>query len=129
MSPAPYDLSVYQGDRFELYCVVYNEVYNSETMTWDLGEVADLTGWLPRGQVRETVTSTQVSASFTCALRPQDGVEKGAFTAILHPADTRDLAGVNYVYDLELYKTADPTTVETYLAGKLTLTKEVTRVV
>lgn len=95
--------------------------------TWKAGgEPVDLTEFVGRMQIRETIDSEEVIAELTS---DNGGIiighEPGEFTLYMSAEDTAALDFDSAVYDLELESpNGDVTRI---LAGDVTLTREVTR--
>jgi hypothetical protein len=130
VQPAVQDITVRQGDRFDLFVrlrqKVWNPALNGGAGDWEPGPYVDLTGKTVRSQVRNTADDTTVRATFTPTISDQVTL-KGGCLLTLFPVDTRALI-VNAVYDVEVETTATPTDTETFLEGAITLKKEITRV-
>jgi len=78
----------------------------------------DLTGYLARGQIRKTYTST-TAVNFTTALA------EGVLVLSLTANQTANIVSGRYVYDVELVDTTN--TVVRILEGIVTITPEVTK--
>ena len=78
----------------------------------------DLTGYLDRGQIRKTYTST-TAVNFTTALA------EGVLVLSLTANQTANIVSGRYVYDVELVDTTN--TVVRILEGIVTITPEVTK--
>ena len=115
--PVGKNISIYQGDSFELAFTLYTKLPNG-----DQGPAVDLTGATASAEMRATVDSSTVLATFTCS-HDDDG---GRITCALSPAQTEALPASGGVWDVQVeYPNGD---VKTYLAGTVAVTKEVTRV-
>ena len=122
-----YDITIYQGSRFELPFTIKNSN----------GTAFDLTGYLARGQIRRHMRSTGTpTATFTCTIAtPATGeiisalthTQTGGITAGDTVTDPRS----KYVYDIEIYKPVTPPALETVvrriLEGYAYIDPEVTR--
>jgi hypothetical protein len=110
----PYNLVLYQGDDFELVFRLKNK---------GTGTPVNLTGCVPKADMRLTLTDPVVKMSFTASLLdPLDGTVK----LVLSGVQTGSLsAGVPLVYDCQL-KWPDATT-KTYLSGTINVLPEVTK--
>lgn len=116
MVPATYNPAFYQGDTWELQFTITRTV-NAVTTPWDL------TNFTVKSQLRKLASSATVTLEFTCIkIDATNGVCKISAT----PTQTKDIKAGNYVWDLQL---KDDTTddVTTILAGRVTVTSEVTR--
>lgn len=126
MIPGVLDLEIYQGDRYELFFLVRDEILDPVTQQWIADEYVDLTGYIARSQIRDPQGA--VVAEFTCTVVDQTAA-RGGVLCVLIPAQTKLLVtDVKYVWDVELESPEGPEYVETYLAGKVTVTNEVTYV-
>lgn len=123
-NPAVLNLTVYQGDTYEILMRLRLRVWNEATQTWIKGGYLDLTGKTAKGQIRSSKASATVAAEFTCQVADQV-VTKGAVLCSLTPAQTALLTDESYVYDIQV--TGTPTDVTTYLQGQVSVVKEVTR--
>lgn len=130
MQPVVQDITVRQGDRFDLFVrlreKVWNPALNAGAGDWEPGDYIDLTGKTVRSQIRNDAADATVRAEFTVAISNQVTL-KGGCLLTLFPDDTKVLTA-NGVYDVEIETTATPTDTETFLEGAVTLVKEVTRV-
>lgn len=118
-TPATFDLSIYQGDSYDLFFRV--KARNG------IGDLVyqDLTGATAKAQIRATKETASVLAEFTCSLSNQTSTPGGVLCR-LTPATTAAITATAGVWDCEiLYANGDKKTV---LAGNVTFTKEVTRV-
>jgi hypothetical protein len=115
--PAVKNLEIYQGDTFSLYMRLRMKDANGLP-----GAYLDLTGQTPKAEIRPTPESSTVNATFTCTLDNQI-VSPGGITLALAASTTLTLA--NGVWDLQFKDTGG--TINTYLRGTVTVTKEVTR--
>jgi hypothetical protein len=112
MTAANYNLVIDQGSDFAI------------DLTIKEGGVAkDLTGYSARAQMRTTISSSAVAATFTCTVtEPTNGVLKME----LRNADSSAISSGQYFYDLEIF-TANDVIVKRLLKGEVTLNPEVTR--
>lgn len=120
MQPAEQDIEIYQGDTFDLFLRL-KKLTAPLTYTY-----IDLTDAVPKAQVRATADAVGVLAEFTCALSDQVATP-GGLLAVLSKVQTAALASTppDFVWDLEItFANGD---VKTILAGKVTVTKQVTR--
>jgi hypothetical protein len=108
--PSQGDLILYQGDD-EPYTV---------TVTLDGTTPADITGYTAQAQIRRAVADAdpEVAATITCTVQSPE-----VLLSIPH-AVTATLTG-KYVWDLQL--TSPEGMVKTVMAGKVSVTQEVTR--
>lgn len=116
MVPATYNITIYQGDDFEL------PVRLREA---DTNAYQDLTGRTGRAQIRPSKDSTTILASFTVTILDQT-LARGSFLLTLTPTQTAALPLTGGVWDVEL-RNADASWVRTPLAGAVTVLAEVTR--
>lgn len=117
MSAGKYDITIDQGSDFEMTLVIK-----------DGGSARNLTGYLARGHLRESMDTAQYWAfDFTGTTYDANGtvVMKLAHDVTANNGNTA-LSEGNYVYDVELYK-SDNSEVERILKGKAKVTREVTR--
>lgn len=113
LTPAPLDIIAYQGDPFGI------EV----TVTDQADVVLDLTGYSGLMQVRTDVADLQPVIAATGTVTITDAAN-GVLEAVISQSDMADLAGV-YRYDLQV--TDGTGAIQTLLAGRFTVTQEVTR--
>jgi hypothetical protein len=114
--PVSKNLSIYQGDSYELKFTLYEKDINGEP-----GDPIDLTGAVATAEIRATAESGTVLAEF-------DGSHNstgGTVTLVLSPAETAALPATGGVWDVQIEYTDGE--VRTYLAGNVAVTKEVTR--
>lgn len=86
------------------------------------GLAVDLTGFTGAAQIRKEYSSSNVAATFTVTITPEDGKIELTLTA----AQTANIVAGDYVYDCELTRTAS-NTVSRIVEGKVLVTPEVTR--
>lgn len=122
MKPAQKDLSWRQGDSFDALVRMKSRDENGVMV------YTDLTGVVPRAQVRPTYASDVVLVEIDCTLTDQVTLPGGvllhvdpAVTAALSPTSASALP----VWDLEL--TWSPTEARTVYEGKVTVDPQVTR--
>lgn len=109
-----YDLSFYQGDSFSLVFRIKNK---------GTGTPVNLTGCVPKSDIKLDVTDTVAVQAFTAALV---NASDGTVSLSLTPTQTAALAaGTDLVYDVQLHWTDG--TIKTYLKGVITVEAEVTR--
>lgn len=118
--PALQAISITTGDSREIFFRIKRKVSDNPATY----EYLDLTGCTVRSQIRPNVDSDTVLATFTCTLANQSTSRGGVFMK-LTPIQTRAIT-TNGVYDVEV---EFPTTGElkTFVAGSVTITKDVTR--
>ena len=124
MQPAQCDIQLYRGDYFEMTLRLREGVITGAT--YSPGAYLDLTGWVPKAEIRATVDTTgPPMAAFTTEVMDQTAETLGAVHLFL-PADTSALlTATTAVWDVQL---TDPGgRVFTYLRGKVTIEKDVTR--
>lgn len=129
MIPAPKDITIQQGDTFQLLFRVRSQVWDSTLGKWVPGPYVNLTGATPKAQIRATAASTTVIAELTGVVLDQMITETlGGVLFSLTSSQTLSLVPTTtakYVYDAEL--TLADGTVNTYLSGKVTVKPGVTR--
>lgn len=120
--PTVVDISQYQGDRLDVFIEVITQVYDTSSGLWIDGPPKDLTGFTFGGDVKVTKADSAavVSFSFSCP-----SPTAGQVLCTLLPAQTKLLTGQSYVYDIQFV--GSPTDIETYVAGTILVTPEVTR--
>ncbi len=111
--PATYDITLYQGDTYRLDIVVKDNQATPQPV--------NITGWTARGQIRPTIDSATIFASFVVTFT---NASLGQVRISLTGAITAAIPQ-NGVYDLEF--TLPGGEIETYLKGALVIDKEVTR--
>jgi len=110
MSAGNYNISIDQGSDFSLQLTVQES-----------GSAKDLTGFSVRGQMRPTIDSSTLTASFTGTVTD---ASNGICTISLPYTITTDITVGQYAYDVELYTAS---TVQRLLQGTATIKGEVTR--
>jgi hypothetical protein len=111
--PGTYDLTIYQGDTFSLRITLVDKA---------TGDPVDLTGYDPLSQIRAKSHDRDALATFDAEVDPAAGV----ITLKLASADSTALPPGRQVWDVQ---TTDPDgNVRTWLAGKATVTGQVSRV-
>ena len=110
MSAGNYNISIDQGSDFSLQLTVQES-----------GSAKDLTGFSVRGQMRPTIDSSTLTASFTGTVT---NASSGICTISLPYTITTDITVGQYAYDIELYTVS---TVQRLLQGTATIKGEVTR--
>lgn len=111
-APGSLDLTIYQGATY------------TQTLTWKIdGDPVDLTTYTARMQARTTY-----DAPPTLNLATGSGITlggaAGTITISITAANTATLPAGRYLYDLEM---VNGSTVTRLLAGRLTISPEVTR--
>ena len=114
MTPAQKDITLYRGDTYELFARIKD----------GSGVYRDLTGWVGLAQYRATVDDSTVLATFSVVLGNQT-TAPGSFFMRLTDTVTAALTVLSGVYDLQF--TFPDGTKGTYMAGKVTVTKDVSR--
>lgn len=112
MTAATYNLVIDQGSDFAVDLTVKEG-----------GVVKDLTGYSGRAQMRSTIASDTIAATFTCTVTDPD---QGIVKMELRNGDSSAITPGRYFYDLELY-TENNVIVKRLLKGEVTLNAEVTR--
>lgn len=126
MSAATYNLFVDQGSYFALDLVIKES-----------GSFMDLSEYSGRGQLRSSHASDTIAGYFKVTVTDAAGGEikveipNGTWTdSSVSPAVSRsgstDIAAGQYVYDIEIYTTADAI-VKRLMQGTVTINPEVTR--
>lgn len=123
-----YDITIYQGSKFELPFTIKNPN----------GTAFDLSLYLARGQIRRHMRSTGTpTATFTCTV--VSPATNGQIIASLTPTQTGGITAGDtatdprskYVYDIEIYIPVTPPALETVvrrmLEGYAYIDPEVTR--
>lgn len=95
--------------------------YNLSMNLTNAGTAVDLTGYSIRGQIRPTIISSTLSASFT-GTTVSDSL--GQFLITLSASTSAAMSPGVYYYDVEIYKNPYVTRL---LEGTLTVRPEVTR--
>lgn len=111
--PEPWDIDIYRGDDYTLSIPVVNEATPPAPFP--------LTGLTFSAQLRLTHDSDE-AIPFTVEV----DLTTSAITLSLTETQTAALTGRRYVWDLQTTRTAD-NYVETWLAGRVTVGKDVTR--
>lgn len=130
MQPGTQDITIYQGDDYELFfrvrALVWDPDANGGAGGYVPGDYVDLTGFTPKAQIRPSAGSATLLAEFTATLANQtDPDTKGGVYLTLDSAETTDLPTTGGKWDVQL--TEDATLkVQTYLRGSVTVTAEVT---
>lgn len=117
MSAAKYDLTIDQGSDFSLTLNIKEDGVNK-----------NLTGWLARGHLRESMDTAQHWAfDFSGTTFDASGnlVIKLAHDVTANNGNT-ELGEGSYFYDMEIYKTSTDE-VKRIMQGKATVTRQVTR--
>lgn len=117
MLPGTKDLAIYQGDTFIL------RLRLKLSTARNVNDYIDLTGCSVVAQIRSTEDSNTIIAPFTTVVENQT-TNKGEVTISLANTTTTAMTQ-DGLYDVQV--TFPDGTVTTYLRGKVTLTKEVTR--
>lgn len=116
MVPGKLDLTIYRGDTYKLPLRLRERNTNGTA-----GAPLDLTGCTIKAQARTDEDGSTPLASFT--VTPDADPTTGLFTLSLTVVQTKALRGG--VWDVEV--TWPDGTVSTYLKGKVTVLKDVTR--
>jgi hypothetical protein len=101
------------------------------TLTDSGSNAIDLTGYTARAQIRKTYATTTITKSFTCTIdAPLTGVinlsMSASDTSAITCGKTSTESASTYVYDIEVYTTADAE-VDRIMGGKLYVSPEVTK--
>lgn len=119
MKPAPQDIELYRGDKFT--CFFRVRAQNSDGTA---GDYVDLTGYVPKAQIRADPDAVAVLAEFGAVLGDQS-LFPGSVLLTLLSAQTTSLTlpTGGGVWDAQITLAGEPRTV---LAGKVTMIKDVT---
>jgi len=118
-----YNITIEQGSTFNMPI----------TLKDSSGVPIDLTGWIPRGQIRKRRRSTTIVASFSFILTD---LLNGAMTIIMSAATTAGISAgetetderSKYVWDFEIYRPIPGgEEVKRILEGAVHISPEVTR--
>ena len=112
MAAGKYDIVIDQGSGFGLDLTVQES-----------GSAKDLSDYSVRGQIRPTVTSDTLTASFTGIIT---NAAQGKLNISLSPSTTAAMSAGKYFYDIEIYTSSD-SLVTRLLQGTATVSPEVTR--
>lgn len=113
-----HNINIPQGSKFEMNV----QALNSDKT------VKDLTGYDARMQIRQTVNSVSPLLSITTGTGEITINAPGGIVMVRIPATTTiGLTFNDAVYDIEIYKSADPTEVSRIVEGFASLSLEVTR--
>ena len=112
MSAGTYNLVIDQGSDFALDLIIKQS-----------GSALNLSNYSGRAQLRTSVLASAVSATFTVSVT---NAANGALKMQLPAATSSSLAAGQYVYDLEIFTSADAI-VKRIVGGNVTITPEVTR--
>ena len=110
MSAGTYNINIDQGSDFSLQLTVKED-----------GSAKNLTGFSARAQMRPTVDSSTLTATFVCTIT---NATSGILTMTLANTVTDDIDVGQYAYDLELYTGS---TSQRLIQGTATVIGEVTR--
>jgi hypothetical protein len=112
MSAGTYNLVIDQGSDFALDLVIKEG-----------GSALNLANYSGRAQLRTSVDASSASATFTVTVT---NASNGALKMQLPAATSSGISAGQYVYDLEIYTSAD-SIVKRIMQGDVTITPEVTR--
>ena len=110
MAAGKYNIRIDQGSDFSIQLTVKES-----------GSAKNLTGYSARAQLRTSITSSSVAATFTCTIT---NAANGIMTMALPASTTTSLTAGNYVYDLEI---VTGSAVQRLIEGTATVRAEVTR--
>lgn len=115
MIPAAYNLTLYQGDEFSM------------TLRMRLADSSPevLTGKVVTGQIRGLATDAAPMVTFTCTVSNQ-ATNPGELVVFLPVTESVKLVAGKAVYDVQTAN-VDGTGVATRIAGKVTISAQVTR--
>jgi hypothetical protein len=110
MSAGTYNIKIDQGSDFSLQLTVQED-----------GTAKNLAGFSARAQLRPTIDSSTLTATFTCTITDS---ANGILTMTLPYTTTENVGVGQYYYDLELYTAS---TSQRLIQGAATVSGEVTR--
>lgn len=110
MSAGTYNIKIDQGSDFSLQLTVQED-----------GTAKNLAGFSARAQLRPTIDSSTLTATFTCTITDS---ANGILTMALPYTTTENVGVGQYHYDLELYTAS---TSQRLIQGAATVSGEVTR--
>ena len=110
MSAGTYNIKIDQGSDFSLQLTVQED-----------GTAKNLAGFSARAQLRPTIDSSTLTATFTCTITDS---ANGILTMALPYTITENVGVGQYYYDLELYTAS---TSQRLIQGAATVAGEVTR--
>lgn len=110
MAAGKYNIRIDQGSDFSIQLTVKES-----------GSAKNLTGYSVRAQLRSSITSSSIAATFTCTIT---NAANGVITMGLPASTTTGLSAGSYVYDLEV---VTGSAVQRLIEGTATLRAEVTR--
>lgn len=110
MSAGTYNIKIDQGSDFSLQLTVQED-----------GTAKNLAGFSARAQLRPTIDSSTLTATFTCTITDSTN---GILTMSLPYTTTENVGVGQYYYDLELFTAS---TSQRLIQGTATVAGEVTR--
>ena len=110
MAAGKYNITIDQGSDFSIQLTIKES-----------GTAKNLTGYSARAQLRPTITSSTLTATFTCTVTNASG---GILKMELGNTATAALQPGQYYYDLEIYTGS---LVQRLVQGGATVRAEVTR--
>lgn len=110
MSAGTYNIKIDQGSDFSLQLTVQED-----------GTAKNLAGFSARAQLRPTIDSSTLTATFTCTITDS---ANGILTMALPYTTTENIGVGQYYYDLELFTAS---TSQRLIQGTATVAGEVTR--
>tara|TARA_B100001778_G_C18480619_1_gene580144 strand:- start:335 stop:667 length:333 start_codon:yes stop_codon:yes gene_type:complete len=110
MAAGKYNIRIDQGSDFSIQLTVKES-----------GSAKNITGYSARAQLRSSITSSSITATFTCTIT---NAANGILTMALPAATTTNITPGNYVYDLEI---VTGSAVQRLIEGTATVRAEVTR--
>jgi len=119
--PVGRNLSIYKGDSYS-----FSFRLRGRNPDGTPGDYVDLSGCTAKAQVRQTEDNSTVMAEFGTEIPTQSGNDLGRVNLTLTSTQTEGAGFVGGKWDVQL--TWPDGSVKTYLAGSVTVTKEVTRV-
>tara|TARA_Y100001937_G_scaffold107219_1_gene149697 strand:+ start:227 stop:565 length:339 start_codon:yes stop_codon:yes gene_type:complete len=112
MAAGKYDIVIDQGSSFALDLTVQEE-----------GVAKNLSTYSVRSQLRQTITSSTLTATFTGAVL---NAAQGKLQISLSPTQTANITPGKYYYDVEIFTSSDAV-VTRLLQGTAIVSPEVTR--
>ena len=114
--PANFNISYYQGDRYEF--VIRPKANNGETF--------NLTGY--SGLFTVATSRGDISAIIGSSQSASVNANAGTVTCVIEPSFGRTLTGNSYLYDVEISASASGggSNVYTLVTGNITVTRDIT---
>lgn len=127
MQPAPQDLTIYQGDDYSFFFRLRERIWDVAAEQYVAGDYVDLTGWSGKSQIRVSPQSADPVAEFEVVITNQVTIKGGVILKLTNAQTAALLPALQSggVWDVQL--TNEVAEVQTFIAGKVTVTAEVTR--